>query len=137
MRQVFNIGDQKYHHKIVDKADLANFNAGMVHPVCSTFSLSREMEWVSRLFVLEMLDDDEEGIGTRLEINHISPALEGEQLELIARVKSIIGHEIICDVQVRVANRLIAEGITGQKILKKDKIEDLISKIKKDGRKGE
>ena len=137
MKKLFNINDKKQHFKLVGPPDLASFEVGMVHPFCSTFVLAREMEWSSRLFVLEMLDEDEEGIGTRLEINHLSPALEGEELIIEAMVSSLEQHEIICEIKVTVGKRVIAKGVTGQKILKKTKLADLIFDIQQDGRKEE
>jgi fluoroacetyl-CoA thioesterase len=133
MKRLFKKGDKQYHRRLVKDSDLASFDSGKVHPVCSTFVLAREMEWASRLFVIEMLDDDEEGIGTRIEINHLSPALAGEVLEIVAMIRSIEQHEIICDISVFVGDRLIARGMTGQKILPKTKVESLISSIKKHG----
>ena len=137
MKNIFKVNDKKQHSKLVSESDLASFEVGMVHPFCSTFVLAREMEWSSRLFVLEMLDEDEEGIGTRLEINHLSPALEGEELIIEAIIDSIEQHEIICKIEVTVGERVIAKGITGQKILKKTKLANLIIDIQKDGRKEE
>ena len=133
MKNIFNVGDKKQYTKIVGAADLATFELGLVHPFCSTFVLAREMEWASRLFVLEMLDEDEEGIGTKLEINHLSPALKGEELMIEAIIISLQEHEIICSIEVTVEERKIASGITGQKILKKTKLADLILNIRKDG----
>lgn len=135
MKNIFKVNDKKQHYKLVSESDLASFEVGMVHPFCSTFVLAREMEWSSRLFVLEMLDEDEEGIGTRLEISHLSPALEGEELIIEAIIASIEHHEIICKIEVTVGERVIAEGITGQKILKKTKLANLIIDLQKDGRK--
>ena len=137
MKNLFNINDKKQHIKLVGPSDLASFEVGMVHPFCSTFVLAREMEWSSRLFILEMLDEDEEGIGTRLEINHLSPALEGEELIIEAMISSLEQHEIICEIKVTVGKRVIAKGVTGQKILKKTKLADLIFDIQQDGRKEE
>lgn len=133
MKTVFKSGDKKYHTKVVAGKDLASFGSGDVHPVCSTFAIAREMEWASRLFVLEMLEIDEEGIGTRLEINHKAPALANEELNIEAVVHSLDQHEIICDISVKVGSRLIATGITGQKVLKKSKIESLINNIQNNG----
>ena len=136
MKNLFKINDRKRHTKIIGPDDLASFEQGTVHPFCSTFVLAREMEWASRLFVLEMLDDDEEGIGTKLEINHLSPALEEEELIIEAIITSLEQHEIICRIEVTIGDSIIARGITGQKILKKTKLANLIINIQKDGRKG-
>ena len=59
-------GDLRLHHHKVTSQDFATFAAGTVHKVCSTFALAREMEWSSRLFVLDIKAEDEEGVGTML-----------------------------------------------------------------------
>lgn len=126
MRNPFTIGDTIKHRYTVAEADLARFGPNVVHPVCSTFTLGREMEWCSRQFVLEMIDSDEEGVGTSLAIKHLGPAVVGEELSLTATLVSVVSHEIICKIEVSVKNRLIATGETGQKILKKAKIASLL-----------
>ena len=136
MNDNFKPGDKKTHHYVVKPEDVAQFDAGLVHPVCSTFTLAREMEWSSRLFVLEMKEDHEEGIGTEVSVKHHSPAMVGEELLLTAEVASIQEHELICQVTVKCQDRLIAKGITGQKILSKEKIKKIFSSLEGDGRKG-
>lgn len=127
MKQIFQPGDKKIHRVEITKTDVASFNNEVVHEVCSTFALAREIEWSSRLFVLEMKGEDEEGIGTRLEINHRSPAFVGDNLEIEAVVKSFEKNELLCTYRASVGTRLVAEGVTGQKILKKDKIAAIFS----------
>ena len=73
MKSIFKPGDIKVWQKEVQPEDVAAFGGEQVHPVCSTFALGREMEWASRLFVLEMREEEEEGIGTFLEIRHKTP----------------------------------------------------------------
>lgn len=129
MNSSFAIGDHKKHRFLVGKNDVAEFDSGLVHPVCGTFKLAKEMEWSSRLFVLEMCDASEEGVGTSIEIKHISPAFVGEQVELIATYKSFENSELICSIKVKVGERLIATGKTGQKILSKEKINKIFSRL--------
>ena len=131
MKALFKEGDSKVYKKVVQQADVASFEVdGMVHPVCATFALARDIEWASRLFVLDMKEEDEEGIGTMLTIHHKSPAGIGDSLTIEAKVKSCRDHELICTYTVYAGHRLIAEGETGQKILKKEKIERLLSSLK-------
>lgn len=129
MKEIFKIGAKKTFSTVVKEKDAAAFDAGMVHPVYSTFSLCRDAEWVCRLFVLDMKEEDEEGIGTMVSIEHHSAALIGQQVDFIAEIESINGHEIICTFQAKVGERLIAEGKTGQRILKRDKIERIFSNL--------
>jgi fluoroacetyl-CoA thioesterase len=128
MKSVFRIGDKKEYRKIVAAEDVAAFQGEIVHNVCSTFALARDVEWTTRQFVLEMKDDDEEGVGTFLTIQHRSPAFVGEQIEFFGTVDELNGHELICLFEAKVGNRLIATGKTGQKILKKEKIKSLFEK---------
>jgi fluoroacetyl-CoA thioesterase len=97
-------GDIKIFKKEVTGSDLAKFSSGEVHPVYSTFAMGRDMEWASRLFIFEIAEDDEEGIGTSLHIDHLSPACEGESIEITATVKSFVGHHLICTIEVRAVN---------------------------------
>ena len=59
MNNPFQIGDTKVYQKLVTAADFAHFDDGLVHAVCSTFSLAQAAEWAGRLFVLEMRGSDE------------------------------------------------------------------------------
>ena len=129
MIHLFNPGDCKQYRYIVTEQDTASFDSGMVHPVYATFALGRDAEWACRLFVLEMKEADEEGIGTFLYINHHSPALIGSEVVFEAKVKSIQKNEIVCFFEARVGDRLIASGETGQKILKKERVEQLLSSL--------
>jgi len=128
MKDIFKIGDEKEHRFSVRPEDIAAFDGVPVHQVCSTFALAREIEWSSRLFVLEMKSEYEEGVGTMLLIEHKSPALLGESVLIRAEVKSIGDNELICSIEVKVEDRIIAVGETGQKILKKDKINKLFER---------
>lgn len=130
MKDIFSVGDTKQHSKKVLPDDVARFESGTVHNVCATFTLAREIEWASRLFVLEMKEADEEGIGTMLSIEHKSPALVGDVISITAKVKSIIKNELICTYTVYVNDRLIAVGETGQKVLKKTRLDELFATIK-------
>ena len=125
MKTIFKAGDKKEYRKTVLPEDVAAFNGEIVHPVCATFSLAREIEWTTRQFVLEMKDDDEEGIGTFLTIEHKGPAFIGEEIVFTATIDMIKDHELICSFDARTKDRLVATGKTGQKILKQEKIKQL------------
>jgi fluoroacetyl-CoA thioesterase len=131
MKQLFKKGDIKEHRMRVSSADVAAFKGKVVHEVCSTFALTREVEWTTRQFVLEMKEDDEEGIGTFVTLNHKGPAFVGEEINLQGMVDEINDHELICSYEARVGERLVADGKTGQKIFKKEKLAQLFSNARK------
>lgn len=115
---------------VVAEADVAAFHGQVVHPVCSTFTIAREAEWTTRLFVLAMKEEDEEGVGTFITVNHKAPAFVGEEIKFAGRVESLIGHELICAFEAKVGDRLIAEGKTGQKIFKKETLAQRFDRVK-------
>jgi fluoroacetyl-CoA thioesterase len=124
-------GDTRVYTKLVTVADFARFDDGLVHAVCSTFSLAQAAEWSGRLFVLDMKAEDEEGIGTSLVINHKSPAFEGDEIVITATLKEHTGSRVISSFEAYVAGRLVADGETGQMILKKEKLADILAPKKK------
>jgi fluoroacetyl-CoA thioesterase len=130
MKNVFSTGDQKQYKMTVKPGDVAAFHGKVVHEVCSTFTLAREAEWATRQFVLDMIDSDEEGVGTFINVNHKGPAFVGEEIVFTGKVESIQGNELVCTFQAAVGERMIAEGKTGQKIFKKEKLAVRFAKVR-------
>lgn len=128
MKNIFRPGDQKIYKKTVAPTDVAAFHGVTLHEVCSTFSLARDFEWSSRLFFIDMKEEDEEGVGTFLSIDHKSPAFVGEEIIFTAQVVKIEKNELICSIEAKTAGRLIATGTTGQKMLKKDRLKQIFTK---------
>jgi fluoroacetyl-CoA thioesterase len=131
MNQRFKVGDKIEYRKVIGPSDIAAFHGDTVHPVYATFSLARDAEWTTRQFVLAMRGDDEEGIGTSLSVEHHAPAFMGEEINFLASIERIDGNELICSYEARVADRLIATGKTGQKILPRNKIARLFTRPQK------
>ena len=124
------MGEIRIITKTVIDSDLATFETGNVHPFYSTFALGRDVEWACRQFVLEMKEDDEEGIGTFLHVTHKSPAILSDEVEIRATLIELEGNTVNCSFVVMVSDRLVAEGTQGQKILKKEKVLRLIEQIR-------
>lgn len=125
MKDIFRPGDIKVYEKVVEATDTAAFHGEQVHPVCATFALARDIEWASRLFVLDMREPHEEGVGTFLSIQHRGPARIGETLRIEAKLKSLHKNELICSYEARVGDRLVATGETGQKVLHRERLASL------------
>ena len=131
VKAIFKNGDKKIFERLVRQEDTAAFESGAVHPVYATFALTRDAEWSSRLFVLEMKEDNEEGIGTFVNVKHVSPAFIGDKVLFEAVIDELKGNEVNCLFTAKVNERIIAVGRTGQKILMKEKIERLFEGLKK------
>jgi predicted thioesterase len=129
MKNPFSQGDQKIYLTTVTEDKLARFDAGLVHPVYSTFALGKDVEWACRLFVLEMKEDGEEGVGSYLQIEHLYPAPIGSTVKIIATIESVTGNEVACS-YVAIANGFeIARGLQGQKIINKERFDRLVDRI--------
>lgn len=128
MLSLFKPGDTKHFSRIVRPEDCASFDSGHVHPVYATFALARDAEWCCRLFVLDMKETSEEGIGTRLTVEHLSPALTGSRVDFTAVITQIQHHEITCSYEAVCNGRIVATGIQVQKILSKEKLEKLFAR---------
>ena len=130
MKLLFKEGDTKAFTRKVRLEDVATFDSGQVHPVYATFAIARDAEWACRLFVLEMREEDEEGIGTYISVNHISPALVEEEVIFEATLKQINKNAVICSYKAVCGNRVIAEGDNTQKILKIARLDLLFEELK-------
>jgi predicted thioesterase len=130
MKNPFQLGDQKHYEKIVLSEESATFESGTVHPVYATFALARDAEWACRLFVLEMKEEREEGIGTFINVRHKSPALIDAKVVFTATLNEVRKNNILCTFEAHVGDRLIAEGETGQKILKCEQFEKIFNGLK-------
>ncbi len=130
MQNPFKKGDIKTFSKIVLITEIAKFESGTVHDVYSTFSIAKDAEWSGRLFVLEMKEKDEEGIGTKISVEHKSPAFVGDEINFIATFEEITERgEIITSFQAFCGDRLIAKGIQGQRILLKTVIDEKFQEL--------
>ena len=77
-----------------------------------------------------MKEEGEEGIGSGLNITHLSPALVGDKVLFTATLIAVNKNEIVTDYKATVNNRLIAEGRQWQKIVIKEKLDRLFNNLK-------
>lgn len=129
LKNPFHPGDIKTYETFVTEEKLAQFDSGLVHPVYSTFALGRDVEWACRLFVLEMREEGEEGVGSFLSIEHRYPAPLGSQVNIVATLDQVTKNEVICSYEVLANGHLVATGKQGQKIIQKARFEQLIQSI--------
>jgi fluoroacetyl-CoA thioesterase len=130
VKNPFHLGETKRYTTTVTASKLAEFEAGVVHPVYSTFALGRDVEWACRLFVLEMKEEGEEGIGAYLSIEHVAPAPLGSSIEILATLEEVKKNEVHCAYEVYSGSRLVAKGQQIQKIIQKVRFDALLASIK-------
>ncbi|MGD6833940.1 thioesterase family protein [Sutcliffiella halmapala] len=119
-------GTQKSLTVKVTPSMFAQFEGKVVHPVYSTATMVYHMEWVSRQIILPFLEDGEEGMGAEVSVKHLSPAIEGTELVLEAKVISVNRNSILTEVTVKAEERLVGSGEVRQAVLSKSKINRII-----------
>lgn len=129
MQNPFQPGDIQTYSTQVTEEKLARFEAGLVHPVYSTFALAKDAEWACRLFVLQMKEAGEEGIGSFISVEHMAPAPLGAEIVITATLVEVVKNKIHCRYAVHNGNRLIATGEQTQKIIAKDKFDQLLAEL--------
>lgn len=130
MKNPFHKGDSKTFTRLVRPEDCAGFDNGKVHDVYSTFALARDAEWSGRLFVLEMLEPGEEGMGIHLSIDHLSPAPLGGKVCITSILENVEGNKVTTGFEVRYQDRTVARGRQVQKVLPLEKIDRIISETR-------
>lgn len=119
MRNPFSPGAEKVYRTQVTPEKVAQFHNKVVHPVYATFSVAQDAEWTCRLFVLDMLQANEEGIGTFVSVKHIASVPVGAEVEFKATLLWVRGNVIHCSWEGYWQEKCFAYGEQTQKILKK------------------
>ncbi len=131
MKNPFQWGDKKIYEYKVQPKDFAAFDEeGLIHPVLSTFTIAKCAEWVCRLFVHEMKEEGEEGVGVMVSVNHHAPALENEIVIFTAELVAVEKNKVICQWNAKVKDRLIASGEQVQKIVMVKKFYETLANLK-------
>jgi len=79
--------------------------------VYATPSIVADMEYACRDLALEHLDDNEDTVGTRVEIDHIGASLLDTTVNLLAKITGVEGRQINFEFFVEENGETIAHGI--------------------------
>jgi predicted thioesterase len=104
------------------------FDRIAVHQVCSTWSLVHYMELAGRKILLEYLESHEEGVGSRVECDHMAPARVGRTVRVVATVSSVNDRELVCDVVAFNGPRMVASGRTWQRVFPRPVLERILER---------
>jgi predicted thioesterase len=104
------------------------FDGVVVHRVYSTWSMVHHMEMAARRVLVDFLDDDEEGVGARVCVDHHSPARVGTRVTVRAELTDVRHNRAVCRVTAWDGDRLLGEGEQVQVILKKGRIRALFER---------
>jgi len=100
MKEGLEVGASRAQRFTVDKDRTIGF-MGEALRVYATPWMTRDVEVTCRDFLLEFLDETENSVGARVEIDHLGPTLIGMWVEVTATVAEIEGRRIVFEVEVR------------------------------------
>lgn len=113
------------HEIVVTPAMTVHFDElGSLHPVYSTYQMARHFEEAGRKILLPHLEAGEEGIGSRVEVEHTTSALVGMRVTIHARFERMEGRRLVASMTAtsELGDR-IGHGTTVQVILPRERIE--------------
>ncbi|MCH2146894.1 MAG: hypothetical protein MK073_03655 [Phycisphaerales bacterium] len=126
MKSTIAIGNTSINEFEVTQSMAPTFHGQQVHPVCSTWDLAHQFELAARYALEPHLEAHEQGIGAELCIKHLKPAPIGKTVVVCATISSLDSTTVVCDIEAKVGDSLIATGSQVQRVLPSDKIRDLI-----------
>lgn len=133
MRPSLKIGDTAQVTLTVTEDMCPAFDDIVVHRVYSTWSMAHHMELAARKLLKDHLEDDEEGIGSHLSIDHLAPVPVGHGVRVTAEAVEIGPTTLVCDtiayhVRPDDSERIVGKGTQVQRILPRKKLEALIAR---------
>ncbi|MCX8087924.1 MAG: thioesterase family protein [Meiothermus ruber] len=103
---------------------------GKLHPVYATYWMAKHMELAGRKIILPFLEEGEEGIGSKVSVDHLASALPGMKVRIVAEHLRTEGNRV--HAQCTAWNELgdqIGVGYTEQVILPRAKLLRIFEKL--------
>lgn len=119
MKPGLKIGQTASAEFVVTPEMFAQFGGQVVHELLSTSSLVHEMEWAARQTILPYLEAHEEGIGARVDVQHLMLTPAGVTVNISACVSGIRDNKVECEVEASHFRGKIARGTVVQVIVEK------------------
>ena len=112
---------------VVTPEMVARLGNEVLHPVYSTFWLCFHAEVAARQAIEPYFEGDDNACGTALSISHKAMAAVGASVRITARVTTVIGNRITCDIEARISGTdiILATGQQQQAVLPKATLAEL------------
>ncbi|MEE3001744.1 MAG: hotdog domain-containing protein [Planctomycetota bacterium] len=109
------------------------FDGVVVHRVYSTWSMAHHMELAARKVLSPHLDEQEEGIGSHLSIDHMAPCPVGCTVRVHAEAVELEDTTLVCTVSAWHGEQLLGKGTQVQRVLPKETLARLIERAGEEG----
>ncbi len=128
MKPSLKVGNTAEVTALVTEAMCPAFDGVIVHRLYSTWSMAHHMELAARKLLAPHLDQDEEGIGSSLSIEHLAPTAVGHTVRIVAEAIDVDDTTVVCALTAYDGDRLVGRGRQVQRVLPKHKLKALIER---------
>lgn len=104
------VGATGRHHLLVTPETAIDFIGDERARVLSTPHMIAYMEWAAREAIRPYLDENEDSLGTLVDIRHLAATPVGMSVEFTAEVTAVNGRRVMFRVEARDERELIGEG---------------------------
>lgn len=115
MKTTPRTGESLQQARVVEPAHTIAF-AGLP-PVLATPWLVWHLEHAALDLLAPCLAEGEISVGTRVEIDHVAPALAGEEVTYAARVVLVDGADVTFHVEARCGPRVLSRGLHKRRVV--------------------
>jgi predicted thioesterase len=130
------VGNTAEIHMLVTEDMCPAFDGVIVHRVYSTWSMAHHMELAARKVLAPHLDEDEEGIGGHLSIDHVAPATLGATVRIHAEATDLSGDCLTCVVTAWEGDTLLGRGRQVQRVFPKTALARIIDRAARRNQEG-
>lgn len=99
MKDTLKVGLDFASKKFVAKERTIGFMGEDLRVYATPFMV-QDTEHTCRDFILEHLDDGEDSVGARVEIDHLGPTLVGQTVEFVGKVVEVDGPRVMFEVEI-------------------------------------
>ena len=100
MREEFKVGKTVNRHVTIDKKRIISV-AGGEFEVYATPEMIRDIERTCKEYILEFADENEDSVGTQVNISHVGATLLGMSVSIEATVKTIDRRRVVFEICVK------------------------------------
>lgn len=111
---------------VIDKPRTIDF-MGEDLRVYATPEMVRDMEQTSRMLLLPHLDEGEDSVGMRIEVDHLGPALLGQAIEVSATLVGLDGRKATFEVEARDDAGAVGRGRHVRFVVNKEKSRERLA----------
>ena len=95
---------------VIDRERTIGF-LGEAMRIYSTPAMVRDIEYTSLALLQEHLDDGENSVGTRIEVDHLGATPIGQEVDVTVTIEEVDGRKVTLSAEVRDALEVVGRGL--------------------------